>query len=94
MAKNKRLYISLNPEKEKDVIIKEFLESTYNETETIKAILYQHAVEGSRKVHIAPGFDTISSDSMLQRGAESASEEQNDAVSSVEIDNEIMNMFN
>lgn len=94
MAKNKRLYITLNPEKEKDVIIKEFLESTYNETETIKAILYQHAVERSQKVQIAPGFDIISSDSMLQRGAESASEEQNDAVSSVEIDNEIMNMFN
>ena len=94
MAKLKRLYISLNPEKEKDIIIKEFLESTYNETETIKAILYQHAVERRRKMHIASECDSFSSYSVVHNGAESGSEEQSDAVSNIEIDNEIMNMFN
>ena len=90
----KRIYISLNSDKPKDSIIQEFLESTYSESETIKAILYQHALEGSKKVHIAPECDLISSDSVLKKGAESVSEEQNDAVSSIEIDNDIMNMFN
>lgn len=90
----KRIYISLNSDKPKDSIIQKFLESTYSESETIKAILYQHALEGSKKVHIAPEYDLISSDSVFQKGAESDSEEQNDAVASIEIDNDIMNMFN
>ena len=94
MAKLKRLYISLNPTKEKDIIIQKFLESTYNETETIKAILYQHAVERSKQVQIAPVEDLVADKLMVQKGAESTSEEQKDAVSSIEIDSDIMNMFN
>ncbi len=94
MVKLKRLYISLNPSKEKDVIIQKFLESTYNETETIKAILYQQAVEGSKKVQIAPTEDLIADNLVVQKGAESTSEEQKDAVNTIEIDSDIINMFN
>ena len=94
MAKLKRLYISLNPTKEKDVIIQKFLESTYNETETIKAILYQHAVGGSKEVQNAPVEDLIADNLEVQKGAESTSEEQKDAVTTIEIDSDIMNMFN
>lgn len=94
MVKFKRLYISLNPTKEKDIIIQKFLESTYNETETIKAILYQHAVERSKQVQITPIEDLIADNLVLQKCVKSISEEQKDAVSSIEIDSDIMNMFN
>ena len=46
MIKSKRLYITLNPNKEKDIIILNYLKSTYSETETIKSILYQYATNG------------------------------------------------
>ena len=46
MSKSKRLYITLNPNKEKDIIILNYLKSTYSETETIKSILYQYATNG------------------------------------------------
>lgn len=43
MSNSRRLYITLNPKKEKDVMILNYLKSTYSETETIKSILYQYA---------------------------------------------------
>lgn len=46
MSKSRRLYITLNPNKEKDIIILNYLKSTYSETETIKSILYQYATNG------------------------------------------------
>lgn len=94
MEKTKRIYISLNPNKPKDNIIQKFLESTYNEAETIKAILYQHAVNGSSLLQTAPNINMITNDSLVNKGAESNVEEQNDAVSSIKVDNDIINMFN
>ena len=46
MSNSRRLYITLNPNKEKDIIILNYLKSTYSETETIKSILYQYATNG------------------------------------------------
>ena len=46
MSNSRRLYITLNPNKEKDIIILNYLKSTYSETETIKSILYQCATNG------------------------------------------------
>lgn len=46
MNKSRRMYITLNPNKEKDIIILNYLKSTYSETETIKSILYQYATNG------------------------------------------------
>ena len=46
MSKSKRMYITLNPNKAKDIIILNYLKSTYSETETIKSILYQYATNG------------------------------------------------
>ena len=40
------MYITLNPNKAKDIIILNYLKSTYSETETIKSILYQYAING------------------------------------------------
>ena len=40
------MYITLNPNKAKDIIILNYLKSTYSETETIKSILYQYATNG------------------------------------------------
>ena len=38
--------MSLNPKKKKDIIILNYLKSTYSETETIKSIVYQYATNG------------------------------------------------
>lgn len=46
MNKSRRMYITLNPNKAKDIIILNYLKSTYSETETIKSILYQYATNG------------------------------------------------
>lgn len=46
MSKSRRMYITLNPNKAKDIIILNYLKSTYSETETIKSILYQYAING------------------------------------------------
>lgn len=46
MSNSRRLYITLNPNKKKDIIILNYLKSTYSETETIKSILYQYATNG------------------------------------------------
>ena len=90
----RRIYISLNSEKLKDKMIQKFLDSTYNEAETIKAILYQYALNGSSQVHQVPCINLNSCDDVVQEGTESNDEEQIDEISSIEIDKEIINMFN
>lgn len=49
---SKRIYITLNEKKEKDRIILKFLNSTYNESDSIKNILYQFALFGVNEVQI------------------------------------------
>ena len=74
---SKRLYITLNPNKEKDCVILEYLESTYNESETIKSILYQIATNRYNKINIAQNLVENISIKEVQKGDKSLNEEKN-----------------
>lgn len=74
---SKRLYITLNPNKEKDCVILEYLESTYNEAETIKSILYQIATNRYNKINIAQDLVENISVKEVQKGDKSLNEEEN-----------------
>ena len=49
---SKRFYITLNPKKDKDKIILDYLSFTYNESETIKSLLYKVATSGGNTVQL------------------------------------------
>ncbi len=74
---SKRLYITLSPNKEKDCVILEYLESTYNEAETIKSILYQIATNRGNKVNIEQGLVENISIKEVQKGDNSLNKEKN-----------------
>lgn len=46
MANSRRVYITLNSDKEKDRIIEEFLSTSYSEADLIKETLYRLATQG------------------------------------------------
>ncbi|ABR33531.1 hypothetical protein [Clostridium beijerinckii] len=46
MAWNRRVYITLNSDKEKDIIIEKFLSQSYSEADCIKEVLYRMATQG------------------------------------------------
>jgi hypothetical protein len=46
MANSRRVYITLNSDKEKDRIIEEFLSNSYSEADLIKETLYRLATKG------------------------------------------------
>lgn len=51
---SRRLYITLNMNKEKDRIIEEFLSNSYNERDIIKEILYRCATNSTFEVQNVP----------------------------------------
>lgn len=50
MSKSRILCRTLNPNKEKDSMILNYLKDTYSETETIKSILYKYATNGCKNI--------------------------------------------
>lgn len=46
MANSRRVYITLNSDKEKDIIIEKFLSQSYSEADCIKEVLYRMATQG------------------------------------------------
>lgn len=46
MANSRRVYITLNSDKDKDRIIEEFLSNSYSEADCIKEVLYRMATQG------------------------------------------------
>lgn len=46
MASSRRIYITLNSDKEKDRIIEKFLSNSYSESDFIKETLYRLAMQG------------------------------------------------
>ena len=56
---SKRFYITLNPQKDKDKIILDYLSSTYNESETIKSLLYKVATSGCNTVQLDDKANSI-----------------------------------
>lgn len=47
MANSRRVYITLNSDKEKDRVIEEFLSKSYSEADLIKETLYRLATQGN-----------------------------------------------
>ena len=98
MGKSKRVYITLNPDKEKDFLILEYLNSTYNEGETIKSILYQVATNRCNEMNLK---NIIQSDIDIEKelkGANKLKEEQDfkhnkNLENNIEIDEDIKNLF-
>ena len=94
-----RIYITLNPNKEKDKVILDYLNSTYSPSESIKSILYQLGTNGSNLVQIDTKIQEIKSTSKMQKGANSIKEMTaahiNKSTNNNEIivDNDIKNMF-
>lgn len=95
---SKRFYITLNPNKEKDLVILEYLNSTYNESETIKSILYKIATNRSSEVNFE---NIIQSDINITeelKGANKLKEEQDlknnkNIENNIEVDEDIKSLF-
>ena len=95
---SKRFYITLNPNKEKDLVILEYLNSTYNESETIKSILYRIATNRSSEVNFE---NIIQSDINITeelKGANKLKEEQDlknnkNIENNIEVDEDIKSLF-
>lgn len=49
---SRRIYITLNPEKEKDKIIENYLSQSYSESDAIKEALYRLAINNTELTHI------------------------------------------
>ncbi len=81
---SKRIYITLNSEKDKDVVIINYLSNCYSEKDAIKEELYRLAIqsndlvqngnESTKKVQLAPHdtekmqLDTKSNDKVKEKG--------------------------
>ncbi|MDK0906304.1 hypothetical protein P5F56_02195 [Clostridium perfringens] len=94
---SKRFYITLNPNKDKDLVILKYLSSTYNESETIKSILYQTAVNRCYEVNLESNKCRIEINEEVLNMKKGAKEVQNGGnIKSdikAEIDDEIKNLF-
>ena len=93
---SKRVYITLNPKKDKDKIILDYLSSTYNESETIKSLLYTVATNRYDMVQIGDRINDISNGNKEQITAKSyekviKGEESNN--NETILDKEIMEFF-
>ena len=100
MSKSLRIYITLNPNKEKDLVILNYLKSTYNEAETIKSILYKIATNKNCEVQLGAGVSHYTSKDENKNDDISIEKVKKDADNNgsykniIPIDNEIKNMFN
>lgn len=99
MNKSRRLYLTFNPNKEKDCVILEYLASSYSETETIKNVLYQIATKGNYEVNLENNKLSIKTSKEVQKGEECSNEVKEVQDTSVnkngttDIDEDIKNLF-
>lgn len=99
MNKSKRLYITLNPAKEKDLVILNFLKTTYSETETIKSILYQIATNRCNEVNMAQDAVVNINIKEEQKGNKMLKKDENDengklvTSNNIEVDDDIKKLF-
>ena len=95
---SKRIYVTLNPNKDKDLVILEYLNSTYNESETIKSILYQIATKRCYEGDLESKRVESEINKEMQKGAESIKElhistSHKDNNNEIDIDTDIRNLF-
>ena len=99
MNKSRRLYLTFNPNKEKDCVILEYLASTYNESETIKNVLYQIATNRCYEMNLENNKLAIKTSKEVQKGEQCSNEVQEVQDTSVnkhgiiDIDDDIKKLF-
>lgn len=96
---SKRFYITLNHNKDKDLVILEYLSSTYNEAETIKSILYQVATNRCYEVNLENNQLGIEISKEVQIGerctekVQMSKSDKDNSKSEIDIDDDIRNLF-
>ena len=93
---SKRFYITLNPQKEKDKIILDYLGSTYNESETIKSLLYRVATSGGNMVQLddkITGIIAINEEQTIANGTEKVIKGEKLNNNQITVDEDIMGFF-
>lgn len=93
---SKRIYITLNPRKDKDKIILDYLSCTYNESETIKSLLYNVATNGGNTMQIGDKISNIAITNEEQNVAlstEKAIKDEKLNNNEIIIDKDIMGLF-
>lgn len=93
---SKRFYITLNPQKEKDKIILDYLGSTYNESETIKSLLYRLATSGGNTVQLddkITGIIAINEEQTIANGTEKVIKGEKLNNNQITVDEDIMGFF-
>lgn len=93
---SKRFYITLNPQKEKDKIILDYLGSTYNESETIKSLLYSVATSGGNTVQLddkITGIIAINEEQTIANGTEKVIKGEKLNNNQITVDEDIMGFF-
>ena len=93
---SKRFYITLNPQKEKDKIILDYLGSTYNESETIKSLLYRVATSWGNTVQLddkITGIIAINEEQTIANGTEKVIKGEKLNNNQITVDEDIMGFF-
>lgn len=93
---SKRFYITLNPQKEKDKIILDYLGSTYNESETIKSLLYRVATSRGNTVQLddkITGIIAINEEQTIANGTEKVIKGEKLNNNQITVDEDIMGFF-
>ncbi|MDB1947697.1 hypothetical protein PMY38_06355 [Clostridium tertium] len=90
---SKRIYITLNDKKDKDKVILEYLSSSYNESDTIKDILYRIATNNYNLNSIINKGKALNGAKSYENALDEQIIEDNIKVKEVPISSEIMEMF-
>lgn len=93
---SKRFYITLNPQKDKDKIILDYLSSTYNESETIKSLLYKVATGGGNTVQLddrISGIIAVNEEKTIANSTEKVIKDEKLNNNQIIVDEEIMGFF-
>lgn len=93
---SQRIYITLNPNKDKDKIIIDYLDTTYNASSAIKHIIYEYITKGSYTEQKGDKFHGSYIFNIEQKNAISTQKvktEENKISNEIIIDDDIRNMF-
>lgn len=93
---SKRIYITLNPRKDKDKIILDYLSSTYNESETIKSLLYNVATNGGNTMQLGDkitGIIAINDGQTITNSTEKVIKGEELNNNQITVDEDIMGFF-
>lgn len=90
---SRRIYITLNDKKDKDKAILEYLSSSYNESDTIKDILYRIATDSYNLNSITNKEKALNGAKSYEKVINEQIVKDNVKVQEVPISSEIMEMF-